>query len=83
MGVLEIHTLKNSMEQAPRRANPGLEGEEIWIWLRLKILADVGLLGLPNVGKSSLLSAITNANPKIGNYAYTNPCSSIRYNQKL
>lgn len=62
---------KNSMEQAPRRANPGLEGEEIWIWLRLKILADVGFLGLPNAGKSSLLSAMTNARPKIGNYPYT------------
>jgi len=62
---------KNSMEQAPRRANPGLEGKEIWVWIRLKILADVGLLGLPNAGKSSLLSAITNAKPKIGNYPYT------------
>ena len=62
---------KSSVERAPRRANPGNTGDEMWVWLRLKIIADVGILGLPNVGKSSLLSVITNANPKIANYSFT------------
>ena len=62
---------KSSIDRAPKRANPGNSGEEIWVWLRLKIIADIGIIGLPNAGKSSLLSVVTNANPKIANYSFT------------
>jgi len=62
---------KSSTNRAPRRKTDGTEGESFWIWLQLKVIADVGIIGMPNAGKSSLLSVLTKAKPKIANYPFT------------
>ncbi len=65
-----IH-FKTSTNQAPRYAEPGWKGKEMWVWLKLKIIADIGLIGFPNAGKSTFLSVVTRARPKIADYPFT------------
>ena len=84
-GGLGNTRFKSSTNRAPKQFTKGKFGEEFTIWLQLKTIADIGVIGLPNAGKSSLLAAITNANPKIANYQFTtlNPNLGIaRYDDK-
>ena len=76
---------KSSTNRAPRKKTDGNKGESFWIWLQLKVIADVGIIGMPNSGKSSLLSVLTSARPKIANYPFTtiNPNLGVaNYNNK-
>ena len=76
---------KSSTNRAPRKKTDGNKGESFWIWLQLKVIADIGIVGMPNSGKSSLLSALTSARPKIANYPFTtiNPNLGVtNYNNK-
>ena len=72
---------KSSTNRAPRKKTDGKFGEEFWIWLQLKMIADIGIIGLPNAGKSSLLATLTRAKPKIANYPFTtlNPNLGVSY----
>ena len=70
-GGLGNTRFKSSANRAPRKKTDGKKGEEFWIWLQLKVIADVGIIGLPNAGKSSFLSKCTRARPKIANYPFT------------
>jgi len=71
MGGRGNASYKSATNRAPRQHQPGMPGKEAWVWLRLKLLADVGLVGLPNAGKSTFINAVSNARAKVGDYAFT------------
>ncbi|MEQ8826287.1 MAG: GTPase ObgE, partial [Parvibaculum sp.] len=71
MGGRGNASYKSATNRAPRQHQPGEPGEDMWVWLRLKLLADVGLVGLPNAGKSTFINAVSNARAKVGDYAFT------------
>ena len=76
---------KSSINRSPRKKTDGSKGESFWVWLQLKVIADIGIIGMPNSGKSSLLSVLTSAKPKIANYPFTtiNPNLGVaNYNNK-
>ena len=80
-GGLGNVNFKSSTNRAPRKKTDGKSGEEFWIWLQLQMIADIGIIGLPNAGKSSLLATLTRAKPKIANYPFTtlNPNLGVSY----
>ena len=81
VGGLGNVRFKSSTNRAPKKKTKGKNGEEFWIWLQLKVIADIGIIGLPNAGKSSLLASITKARPKIASYPFTtlNPNLGVSY----
>jgi len=79
-GGLGNTNFKSSTNRAPKKFTKGEKGEEQWIYLKLKLIADIGIIGLPNAGKSSFLKKVTSAKPKIGNYSFTTLVPSIAIN---